>query len=132
MTAGQKSPRARDIVLAALGLAIFRFARLTSGLPRIYAAVPRWRLGARSADTSRAEELIAAVEHTAARMPWRCVCMDRSVVETVLLRRAGFPARLTLGGRLFPLGFHAWVQLDGKAINEPGGEYLSYSVMDVI
>ena len=128
----QKGPRAWDLAAAAAGLTIFRLARLIFGLPRVYATVARWRVNGRPGDNSRAVQLVSAVEHAAPRMPWRCVCMDRSVVETVLLRREGFHAQLALGGRLFPLGFHAWVQMDGKAVNEPGGEHLSYSVMDVI
>ena len=37
---------------------------------------------------------------------------------TWLLRRHGHPAELVLGASIIPFGAHAWVELDGRVIND--------------
>jgi hypothetical protein len=50
---------------------------------------------------------------------WKPVrCLQRSVCTTSLLRRRGVPARLVIGYRLAPFRSHAWVELDGRVVND--------------
>jgi len=63
---------------------------------------------------TEAAHLIAA----AALFPGRARCLEQSVTLCFLLRRRGLPARLRLGVQLYRPGAHAWVELDGKPINE--------------
>ena len=37
----------------------------------------------------------------------------------VMLRKAGAPAALRIGVRPVPFAAHAWVEIDGQAVNEP-------------
>ncbi|HEX2091259.1 MAG TPA: lasso peptide biosynthesis B2 protein [Longimicrobiaceae bacterium] len=79
-------------------------------------------LGARVAGAGLAPE---EVERTAYRVavaaaffPGRAVCLEQSLALYVLLRRRGAPAELRLGVQVYPFHAHAWVELDGAAVNE--------------
>ncbi len=98
-----------DVVLRARGL------QRTLGLAR--------RLGAK-AETGAWEpawtELVGRrVAMAAAFYPRRALCLEQSLAMFVALRRAGAPAVLRIGVRPVPFAAHAWVEIDGIAVNEP-------------
>jgi hypothetical protein len=45
-------------------------------------------------------------------------CLQRSAVTTWLLRRRGVPATVVIGYRPVPIDSHAWVEVDGKVVND--------------
>jgi len=55
----------------------------------------------------------------AAFYPRRALCLEQSLALYVMLRRAGAPALLRIGVRPVPFAAHAWVEIDGQAVNEP-------------
>lgn len=65
-------------------------------------------------------ELVARrVALAAAFYPRRALCLEQSLALFVTLRRAGAPAVLRIGVRPVPFAAHAWVELNGQAVNEP-------------
>jgi hypothetical protein len=53
---------------------------------------------------------------------WRPVlCLQRSYAATVLLRQYGIPGRLVIGYRPAPFFSHAWVEVDGRVVNDSQG-----------
>lgn len=48
----------------------------------------------------------------------KVMCLQRSAATAVLLRRSGWPAELVIGAQLFPLKSHAWVESDGRIMND--------------
>jgi hypothetical protein len=46
------------------------------------------------------------------------LCLQRSVVAARLLRKAGVQARLVIGYRAAPFFSHAWVEVDGRVVND--------------
>ena len=67
-------------------------------------------------------ELVPAVcrrlAMTAVFYPGRARCLEQSLALYVLLRRRGVPAELKLGVQPYPFNAHAWVELQGVALNE--------------
>jgi hypothetical protein len=55
----------------------------------------------------------------AAFYPRRALCLEQSLTLYVMLRKAGAPALLRIGVRPVPFAAHAWVEIDGQAVNEP-------------
>ena len=49
--------------------------------------------------------------------PGRALCLERSLVLYHYLRRAGVSVRLRLGVQPYPFAAHAWVELEGKPLN---------------
>jgi hypothetical protein len=58
------------------------------------------------------------VAQAGAFYPGRAECLEQSLVLLILLRRRGLPAQLRLGVQNFPFSAHAWVELDGRPVNE--------------
>ncbi len=48
----------------------------------------------------------------------RVLCLQRSAVTAVLLRRHGRPAEMVIGAQLVPFQSHAWVEVEGKVVND--------------
>src|SRR6266853_898252 len=50
---------------------------------------------------------------------WKPVlCLQRSVCAMRLLRSRGVPARVVIGYRPVPFFSHAWVEVDGRVVND--------------
>lgn len=76
----------------------------------------------RSTDGQRGPHHIAAVVVHVNRhvLPYQSKCLLESTALWYLLRRRGYSAELLLGARtlLGPFEAHAWVELDGEALND--------------
>lgn len=48
----------------------------------------------------------------------RVLCLQRSAATALLLRRLGHEAQLVIGVQLLPFYSHAWVELDGRVVND--------------
>ena len=60
-----------------------------------------------------------SVSRAANVLPWKSLCLTRSITEFIMLRRRGIPAVMSAGVRFFGLSSldaHAWVEtnLEGK------------------
>lgn len=55
----------------------------------------------------------------ARRLPYSTACLERSYAACCLLRKVGVPVELCVGVRgSAPMQFHAWLELDGRVIND--------------
>ena len=48
----------------------------------------------------------------------RVLCLQRSAAATVILRRHGWKAEMVLGVQLLPFLSHAWVEIEGRVVND--------------
>jgi transglutaminase-like putative cysteine protease len=64
-----------------------------------------------------ARSLATQVERAAACFPGRARCLEQSIALLMLLRDAGVAAELRLGIIALPFTAHAWVEVNGQAIN---------------
>jgi hypothetical protein len=56
---------------------------------------------------------------TASALYWKPVmCLQNAMVTAKLLRRSGFNAEVVIGCRPEPFFSHAWVELDGRVVND--------------
>lgn len=46
------------------------------------------------------------------------LCLQRSAATAVLLRRHGWKAEMVLGAQMLPFLSHAWVEVDGRVVND--------------
>jgi len=99
-----------------LALLAFDLAR-----PVGFARVCVWLRGCRpSASLSgiSAEDIVWATEEACVWYVKRAACLQRSAVATWLLRRHGIRAQLVIGCRPLPFESHAWVEVDGRVVND--------------
>jgi hypothetical protein len=80
------------------------------------------------------EETVArvciAVNHACIWYPKRALCLQRAFVTTWLLRKHGVQASMVLGAQKLPFKAHAWVEIEGKAVNERSNVQATYAVWE--
>lgn len=122
----QAAPVAAALATLAALVSLFGLRRsadltwwLAGRLPR-----PRW-----TSSTGRplAEAKARGLARVAERMPFRPRCLPRALLLAGLLRRRGIAADLCLGTRIAgDFDAHAWVEIDGDAVNEAAGLEAEY------
>jgi len=95
---------------------LFGIRRLLGLLPACPSPPPR-QPAADTVDTTIATT-VDAVDRAAAFYFRKAWCLSRSAACTWLLRRRAVPARLVLGVRPLPFFAHAWVEVDGRVVND--------------
>ncbi len=62
---------------------------------------------------------------------WKeALCLQRSAATTCLLKKYGVPAQMVLGAQQMPFKAHAWVELDGRVLNDKPYTPEMYAVLD--
>ena len=96
----------------------------------IYSMVKAWRVSAAPSDQNTIDGVCRAVNYACIWYPRQALCLQRSFVTTYLLRESGVPAHMVLGAQKLPFKAHAWVEVDGQAINERSNVQAIYAVWD--
>ena len=86
------------------------FARLCAWLRRRRPSSHRSRMAP--------EDIVWSVDEACVWYVKGAACLQRSVVATWLLRRHGFAAEMVIGCRSLPFESHAWVEIDGRVVND--------------
>lgn len=90
------------------------------GLRRTFALLHRTRPEQTVTNSTHVVDVtVRGVCTAAAFYPRRALCLEQSLALTWLLRRRGVPAELRVGVQPRPFYAHAWVEVDGRALNEP-------------
>ena len=80
--------------------------------------------------TDSVERICAAVD-VACVWYWKQVlCLQRSAATAVLLKQAGVPAQMVVGVQHMPFKAHAWVEVEGRVVNDKSYMPQVYSVLD--
>jgi len=62
---------------------------------------------------------------------WKeALCLQRSAATTCLLIKHGVPAQLVIGAQHIPFKSHAWVEVDGRVVNDKPDVSEVYAVLD--
>ncbi|MCI0626519.1 MAG: lasso peptide biosynthesis B2 protein [Acidobacteria bacterium] len=115
---------------AIFGLLAFDALRLGHNFARLHRLVLGWKVTHRDASPDMIDRACAAVNYACVWYPKRALCLQRSVVTTCLLRGCGVPAQMVLGAQKLPFKAHAWVEVDGRVINERKDVQAIYGVWE--
>lgn len=115
---------------ALLGLLAFDLCGLGRNFSRLHHIVASWSVTRTTTRPDLVYRVCSAVNYACACYPRRALCLQRSVVTTCLLRSRGIPAQLVMGAQRFPFKAHAWVEVDGRAVNERCDVRVIYGVLD--
>jgi len=62
---------------------------------------------------------------------WKeALCLQRSAATACLLKKYGVPAQLVFGAQQMPFKAHAWVEVDGRVVNDKPYTSEMYAVLD--
>lgn len=96
----------------------------------IYSMVKGWKVKSKSDESDIIDRVCMAVNYACIWYPKQALCLQRSFVTTYLLRKHGIVAHMVLGAQKLPFKAHAWVEVDGRAINERSNVQATYAVWD--
>jgi len=112
-----------ELILFDLYLARGNFAAL-------YSKVRNYRV-------RRKKPMRDAIERICAAMDMACIwywkearCLQRSAAAACLLKQHGVPARMIIGAQQLPFKAHAWVEVDGRVVNDKPYMREMYAVLD--
>ena len=78
-----------------------------------------------------------AVEHICSAIDMACIwywkevlCLQRSAATACLLKRCGVVAQMMIGAQQMPFKAHAWVEVDGRVVNDKPYMREMYAVLD--
>jgi hypothetical protein len=76
-------------------------------------------------------EKVCSAVNVACIWYWRQVlCLQRSAVTACLLKLHGVPAVMAIGVQPIPFKAHAWVEVEGRVVNDKPYMLEMYSVLD--
>jgi transglutaminase superfamily protein len=82
---------------------------------------------------SHDETRVCDAVQIAGSLYWKPVrCLQRSVAAARLLRKLGAPAQLVIGYRPAPFFSHAWVEIDGRTVNDLPGYQKALLILERI
>jgi PqqD family protein of HPr-rel-A system len=104
-------------------MALFGFGRIRASLEKAPTRA--------CTEPGQAEQRVLAAVSWACDLYWKPArCLQRSVVLARRLRRCGIPARLVIGYRAVPFFSHAWVEVNGRVVNDLPSYSLCLSILD--
>jgi hypothetical protein len=88
------------------------------GFRRVHRSLARARVS-RDSKRSGPEADLSEAMRNALSLYWkRALCLQRSVATARLFRRYGIRAELVIGYRADPFFSHAWVEVEGRIVND--------------
>jgi hypothetical protein len=96
----------------------------------IYSMVRGWSVTSKADEPDIIDRVCMAVNYACVWYPKQALCLQRSFVTTYLLRKHGVVAQMVLGAQKLPFKAHAWVEVDGRAVNERSNARSTYAVWD--
>ena len=103
---------------ALLTLFVYDILRTFCQFTTISAAVKTWKVMGNTGDQEEIDRVCKTVNYACVLYPKQTLCLQRSFVTTYLLRKHGIPAQMVLGAQKRPFKAHAWVEVNGQAVNE--------------
>jgi len=103
---------------ALVGLVAFDLVLYSRDFATLHRVVRSWKLKGTRAPQDVTSRVCDAINRACTWYPKHALCLQRSAVTACLLRSCGVPAQLVLGAQKLPFKAHAWVEVDGTAINE--------------
>ena len=96
----------------------------------IYSMVRGWKVNGKAEGSDIVDRVCTAVNYACVWYPKQALCLQRSFVTTYLLRKHGLSAHMVLGAQKLPFKAHAWVEVEGRAVNERSNVQATYAVWD--
>lgn len=80
--------------------------------------------------TPDVETICHAIDLACALYVKPVLCLQRSAATTILLRRYGWSAEMVIGAQVLPFKSHAWVEVDGRIVNDKPYIHEIYCVLE--
>jgi hypothetical protein len=96
----------------------------------LYEKVRRSQMGKQRAVPDEVERVCSAVDMACIWYWKEVLCLQRSAATAVLLKKHGVRAQLVIGAQQMPFKAHAWVEVEGRVVNDRPYTPEVYAVLD--
>jgi len=96
----------------------------------LYDRVRRYPVDATAPPPGTTETVCSAVDMACIWYWKEALCLQRSAATACLLKRHGVFAQLVIGAQQMPFKAHAWVEVDGRVVNDKPYTPEIYAVLD--
>jgi hypothetical protein len=111
-------------------LILFELYLVRRNFAALYSKVRDQKIG-RTVDIPQVVETVCTAVDVACIWYWKEVlCLQRSATTTYLLKRYGIQAEMIIGAQQMPVKAHAWVEVDGRVVNDKPYMRKIYAVLD--
>lgn len=96
----------------------------------LYAKVRRYPVRRRKPAPGDIERINYAIDMACIWYYKEALCLQRSAATACLLKKQGIPAQMVIGAQQMPFKAHAWVEVDGRVVNDKPYTPEMYAVLD--
>jgi Transglutaminase-like superfamily len=118
------------ILKAYLKLIHFDLYLARGNFATLYDKVRNYPVGTRTTALDGIEEICSAVDMACIWYWKEALCLQRSAATACLLKKYGVPALMVIGAQQMPFKAHAWVEVDGRVVNDKPYTPEMYAVLD--
>ena len=118
------------VLKAYLKLIYFDLYLARGNFAALYDKVRNYPVGTNTPDPDAVETINSAID-LACIWYWKeALCLQRSAATACLLKQYGVPAQMVIGAQQLPFKAHAWVEVDGRVVNDKPYTPEMYEVLD--
>src|ERR1700733_6611411 len=118
------------VLRAYLQLIVFDLFLSRGSFVALYEKVRNYPKSMKPPSSDGIERICSAVD-LACIWYWKeALCLQRSAATTCLLKRYGIDAHMVIGAQQIPFKAHAWVEVDGRVVNDKPYMAEMYAVLD--
>ena len=118
------------VLKAYLKLIYFDLYLARGNFSTLYDKVRRYPTGNKTAFADAIERICSAVDMACIWYWKEALCLQRSAAIACLLKHYGIPAQMVIGAQQMPFKAHAWVEVDGRVVNDKPYVPGIYAVLD--
>jgi hypothetical protein len=118
------------VLKAYLRLIQFDFYLARGNFEALYNKVRSYPIGKTPSSPNPVGRICAAVDMACIWYWKEALCLQRSAATACLLKRLGIPAQLVIGVQQLPFKAHAWVEVNGRVVNDKPYTSEMYAVLD--
>jgi Transglutaminase-like superfamily len=96
----------------------------------LYDKVRNYPVRARTLEPNAIERINFAIDMACIWYWKEALCLQRSAATACLLKKYGVPAQMVIGAQQMPFKAHAWVEVDGRVVNDKPYTPEMYAVLD--
>jgi hypothetical protein len=96
----------------------------------LYNKVRRYPRREQAVPPGEIERICSAVDLAAIWYWTEVLCLQRSAATVCLLRQRGVAAHMIIGVQRLPFKAHAWVEVEGRVVNDKPYMHEMYAVLD--
>jgi hypothetical protein len=118
------------VLQAYLKLIHFDFYLARSNFAALYNKVRKYPVGKQPPACDAVEHICSAIDMACIWYWKEALCLQRSAATACLLKKHGVSAQLVIGAQHLPFKAHAWVEVDGRVVNDKPYTPEMYAVLD--